>query len=239
MAAYSTSAKTSWLMCLGLLLLALLAPQHAEAHGAMLYPPPRGGVGTKSFNWRIHTFIDYKGFKFPCGGYNKPGPVTEMKAGDVIPVRFWTAGMNDKRDEKRLPTKKISQARHGGGLCEFSLSYDGGATYHVIGTYTKTCPDIYYEWKVRIPRNVPSCTKTGQCLFAFSWTASLVPQFYHNCADVRIQGVKGGKLPSKMMQRYDYKAKGVRRGVTFPGDGKSHERGSGPNKSEERRNLRG
>jgi hypothetical protein len=64
-----------------------------------------------------------------------------MKAGEVIPVRFWTAGMNDKKDEKRLPTKKISQARHGGGLCEFSLSYDGGATYHVIGTYTKTCPD--------------------------------------------------------------------------------------------------
>lgn len=42
-----------------------------------------------------------------------------------------------------------------------------------------------------------------------------------------------------MMQKYDFKAKGVKRGVTFPGDGKSHERGSGPNRKEREQNLRG
>jgi hypothetical protein len=75
MAAFSTTLKTSWLLCLGLVILALLAPKQADAHMAMLYPTPRGGYGTKQFDGRIHVFIDYKGFKFPCGGYPK-GPTT-------------------------------------------------------------------------------------------------------------------------------------------------------------------
>ena len=60
---------------LALLVLALLAPKQAEAHAAMLYPMPRGGVTTKDFDWNIHSFIGYKGLKFPCGGY-KRGPNT-------------------------------------------------------------------------------------------------------------------------------------------------------------------
>ncbi|KAG0204989.1 hypothetical protein BGX28_003239 [Mortierella sp. GBA30] len=234
MAAFST-IKTSLLMYLSLLVLALLAPQYADAHGAMLWPPVRGGVGTKAFDFKIHTFVGYQGFKFPCGGYPR-GPNTNMKAGQVIPVRFWTPGMNDKKDEGKLPTKKISQARHGGGLCEFSLSYDGGKTFRVIGAYTKTCPDIYYEWPVRIPDNVLSCNNPGKCIFSWSWTAHLVPQFYHNCADVTIQGVKNGKMPTKNMQIYDFK--GYKQGVTFPGDQNSHGRGSGPSKSEIQVNTR-
>ncbi|KAI8353895.1 hypothetical protein B0O80DRAFT_451762 [Mortierella sp. GBAus27b] len=99
-----------------------------------------------------------------------------LSAGQLVPVRFWTS---DMRNIKSLPKKSIKQARHGGGMCQFSLSYDGGKSYHVIATYTKTCPDVAYEWPVRIPDNVPSCNKAGQCLFAWSWTAALVPQFYH------------------------------------------------------------
>lgn len=77
MASFSTTLKTSWLLCLGLVILALLAPKQADAHMAMLYPTPRGGYGTKQFDGRIHVFIDYQGFKFPCGGYPK-GPTTSM-----------------------------------------------------------------------------------------------------------------------------------------------------------------
>ncbi|KAF8945609.1 hypothetical protein BGZ47_002322 [Haplosporangium gracile] len=234
MAAFSTTLKTSWLLCLGLVILALLAPKQADAHMAMLYPTPRGGYGTKQFDGRIHVFVGYQGFKFPCGGYPK-GPTTKLKAGQVVPVRFWTPEL---KNTDSLPKNKMSEARHGGGMCEFSLSYDGGKSFHVIGSYTKTCPDAFYEWPVRIPDNVPSCTQSGKCLFSWSWTANLVPQYYHNCADVSIQGVKNGKLPSKMMKMYDFKAKGVKTGVTFPGDGKSHDRGVGPSKSEIAQNTR-
>ncbi|KAG0354078.1 hypothetical protein BGZ54_001860, partial [Gamsiella multidivaricata] len=137
MAAFSSALKASWLMCLGLLVLALLTSKQSEAHMAMLYPTPRGGVGTKEFDGKIHTFIGYEGLKFPCGGYGR-GPNTNLKAGQVVPVRFWTPEMSNLNS---LSKNKMSEARHGGGLCEFSLSYDGGKTFHVIGSYSKTCPD--------------------------------------------------------------------------------------------------
>ncbi|KAG0021854.1 hypothetical protein BGZ80_001562 [Entomortierella chlamydospora] len=191
----------------------------------MLYPPPRGGYGTKHFDWRIHEFIGYQGFKYPCGGYPQ-GPNTVMHAGQIIPVRFWTT---DLRNANRLPSKSIDQARHGGGLCEFSLSYDGGKSFHVFARYSKTCPDVVYKWPVRIPDNVPSCNKPGQCLFAWSWTAALIPQFYHNCADVTIQGVKNGRLPKETIQLYDF---GNHKTKTFPGDGNSRKAGPGPIKKE-------
>ncbi|KAG0212840.1 dodecenoyl-CoA isomerase [Mortierella sp. GBA30] len=193
---------------------------------AMLRPPPRGGFTTKQFNWRIHEYIGYKGFKYPCGGYPM-GPNTDLEAGQIIPVRFWTTEM---ADTDHLPKKSIKQARHGGGMCEFSLSYDGGMTFHVIATYTKTCPDAVYEWPVRIPDNVPSCNKPGKCLFAWSWTAALIAQYYHNCADVTITGKEDGMLPKKTIQIYNFK--GHQRGVTFPGDGNSHGHGPGPLESE-------
>lgn len=56
----------------------------------------------------------------------------------MVPVRFWTPEL---KNVNKLPKNKMSEARHGGGMCEFSLSYDGGESFHVIGTYTKTCPD--------------------------------------------------------------------------------------------------
>ncbi|KAG0360552.1 hypothetical protein BG005_010469 [Podila minutissima] len=202
---------------------------------AMLYPPPRGGVGTSRFDWRIHQFVGFKGYKFPCGGFGL-GPNTDLEAGQVVNVRFWSSAMSDKKDPGKLPPKNIEQARHGGGMCEFSLSYDGGKSFHVIGTYTKTCPDAAYKWPIKIPDNVPSCNDPGKCLFSWSWTANLMAQFYHNCADVTIKGKNGGQLPKKTIQIYDFK--GYKQDVTFDGDGNSHSSGPGPIESEKEANTR-
>ncbi|KAF9287318.1 hypothetical protein BGZ68_001978 [Mortierella alpina] len=170
-----------------------------------------------------------------AGGYAK-GPVTEYRAGQVIPVRFWTFGI---RDYKKFPPSLPSgdQARHGGGYCEFSLSYDGGRTWKVIGQYTRTCPDIYYEWPVLIPRNAPSCTDSNKCLFAFSWTAFKVNQFYHHCANVVIRGVKNGKLPTLDMTVVDLKDPRRTHAEGDPNQGKG--KGSGPNAREVRLNRQG
>ncbi|KAG0252014.1 hypothetical protein DFQ27_008326 [Actinomortierella ambigua] len=211
------------------LLAALVAS--ASAHIAMMRPTPRGGYGTKDYNGRVHVYIGFKGQKYPCGGYPR-GPVTKMKAGEVIPVLFWTPGITDT---KKIPTKKLKPARHGGGFCEFSLSRDGGKSFQVIGSYSYSCPDVYYSWPVRIPRNIPDCKERGKCLFAWSWTAHLVAQFYHNCADVEISGVKKGKWPTKSIQLYNFKPHPRK---TFPGDGKSHDKGSGPNQDEMKKNLK-
>ncbi|KAF9346818.1 hypothetical protein BGX26_001671 [Mortierella sp. AD094] len=220
-------------------------------HMALLYPTPRGGYGTPQYNGHVHTWIGYKDktwrAQFPCGGYG-PGPETKLKAGQVVPVRFAASSMSEeemKTQPKPNDSKhRFSQARHGGGTCEFSLSYDGGKTFHLIGRYTKSCPDgkkrntlrqfAYYEWPIKIPSNAPSCTKRTQCLFVWSWTASILPQYYHNCADVSIEGVDDGELPSKSIEIVDFA--GHRQDVTAPGDG-AEDVGKGPERDEVDANL--
>ncbi|KAF9964197.1 hypothetical protein BGZ70_006798 [Mortierella alpina] len=165
------------------------------------------------------------------------GPVTKLKAGEVVPVRFWTFGVPDKCDKPATSIKGGDQARHGGGYCEFSLSYDGGKQWRVIGQYTRSCPDIFYEWPVLIPQNAPSCTDSKRCLFSFSWVAFSVNQFYHHCANVEIQGSTNGKLPPLKMTVADLKAP---RTVHAEGDAKKGKgKGSGPDPREVRLNRGG
>ncbi|KAI1314565.1 hypothetical protein EDD11_001994 [Mortierella claussenii] len=174
---------------------------------AMSNPPGQAGPWSQNPSFDVHAWIGYKGKKFPCGGYNK-GPVTTYKAGDIIPVRFWNFNVKDYQTFP--PPPNLGQARHGGGACEFSLSYDAGKTWSVIGQYTKTCPDLYYEWPVQIPANAPSCTDSNQCLFAWSWTAYATNQFYHHCANVVINSdASNGSLPPLKMTIVDVQQLGM------------------------------
>ncbi|KAG0321480.1 hypothetical protein BGZ99_003913 [Dissophora globulifera] len=216
-----------------------------SAHIGLLYPVPRGGYGTKAFDGRIHTFIGYKdkvhSQTFPCGGYPM-GPVTPLKANQLIDVRFYASSLSKaqlKTQPKLGQGKTVSQARHGGGTCEFSLSYDGGKTYGLIGRYTKTCPDAYFKWPIRIPSDVPSCSKKGQCLFVWSWTANILPQYYHNCADITLQGVNGAdpkKAFKKSIAIVDFGSK--KKNVKAPGDGHSHTPSTGPSSAEKALNSK-
>jgi len=106
-----------------------------SAHIAISNPPGQAGPWSANPSDAVHAWIGYHGKKFPCGGYKK-GPVTKYKAGELIPVRFWNFNIKDYK--KFPPPNNLAQARHGGGACEFSLSYDGGKTWKVIGQYTKT-----------------------------------------------------------------------------------------------------
>jgi hypothetical protein len=163
-------------------------------------------------------------FLCELGGYKK-GPVTKLTAGQVIKVHFWNFSIDYKKGFPPKPSGgKIEQGRHGGGACEFSLSNDGGKTWWVIGQYTKTCPDVFTDWPVKIPDDVPSCTDSDKCLFAFSWTGALVPQFYHHCANVVIDGKKGGKFPKLAMHKSDSC-------TTAEGDGVSNSDSLKPSKS--------
>ncbi|KAG0336717.1 hypothetical protein BG004_007941 [Podila humilis] len=202
---------------------------------------PRGGVTTPAYDGQVHAFIGFNSKrKLTCNGYPR-GPVTVMNAGEVINVRFWgpTLGKNNKLPSRPSPkNKELNQARHGGGTCQFSLSSDGGKTYHLIGEYTRSCPDFYYTWPVKIPDNVPSCNKRGQCLFVWTWTAVNVPQFYQNCADIVLRGKqKGGSYPKKGIKIVD--VKGYPQNVRVPGDGYDDNMGKGPISSERQRNLKG
>ncbi|KAF9106071.1 hypothetical protein BGX27_009338 [Mortierella sp. AM989] len=186
-------------------LFSLMTP--TSAHIGISNPPGQAGPWSKNPDKNVHAWIGFEGKKFPCGGYKK-GPVTTYKAGEIVPVRFWNFGVRDLK--KFPPPSGLSQGRHGGGACEFSLSYDGGKTWKVIGQYTKTCPDIYYEWPVLIPKNAPSCTDSNKCLFSMSWIANRTSQFYHHCANIVIKGVKGGKLPTLDMTVVNIKKQDTR-----------------------------
>jgi len=73
-----TAFAVSWML--------LLLAQEAAAHMALLYPMPRGGVATKQYDGEVHTWIGFNDKRIlPCNGYG-PGPVTALKAGQVVNV---------------------------------------------------------------------------------------------------------------------------------------------------------
>ncbi|GJJ74613.1 hypothetical protein EMPS_06971 [Entomortierella parvispora] len=218
--------------------LALAFLSVTSAHMAISNPPGQAGPWSTDPQDNVHAWIGYEGKPFPCGGYKK-GPVTTYKAGEVIPVRFWNFEVTDYT--KFPPPAGLSQARHGGGACEFSLSYDGGKTFHVIGQYTKTCPDLYYEWPVTIPANAPACTDSDMCLFAFSWTAYNVDQFYHHCANVMIEAADNTEqknLPELTMTVVDVAQLGEKVDMHAAGD-TLNTKSTGPNKTEQALNENG
>lgn len=53
-----------------------------------------------------------------------------------------------------------------------------------------------------------------------------------SCADVTIEGSEDGELPKETIQLYNFDVH--EKGVTFPGDGNSHEPGPGPIEAEVR-----
>ncbi|CAG8569026.1 5129_t:CDS:1 [Ambispora leptoticha] len=172
------------------------------AHSSMKYPLPRGHPLNPQAPKKDYACItaplnggpDCPKKPFPCGGYPVDTKVTQVfHAGEVINVKFYNPNFPGKltpADTKR------DQARHNGGLCEFSLSYDGGKSYTVIATYHRTCPDIFFDWKVKIPEAAPSCDTRGKCIFSWSWIdANGNREFYQNCADVKIVGNATKPLP--------------------------------------------
>lgn len=76
----------------------------------------------------------------------------------------------------------VGSAPHGGGHCQWSLSYDSGKTWVVIDTYLETCP-LKQDWAITIPSTAPA----GQAVLAWSWVNAVGNrEYYMNCADVII-----------------------------------------------------
>ncbi|KAJ3128717.1 hypothetical protein HK098_003709 [Nowakowskiella sp. JEL0407] len=128
---------------------------------------------------------------YPCG-YSSDSKITQtFTAGQVLDIQFFNQGfpLNQKPWTGR---ENDDQARHSGGLCEFSLSVDEGKTFYVIARYTKGCPDIFYTFKVMIPKDIPS---SDHAVFAWTWlNADGERQFYMSCVDVKLIGVTNGRL---------------------------------------------
>ncbi|KAG0030005.1 hypothetical protein BGZ81_003159 [Podila clonocystis] len=87
-------------------------------------------------------------------------------------------------------------ASHGGGHCQWALSYDDGKTWVVIKTMIREClrgvsGSDKYSVPVQIPGNAPS----GKATFQWIWHNAVGNrEMYSNCADIEIQGVSGGSI---------------------------------------------
>ncbi|KAJ1962415.1 hypothetical protein IWQ62_003540 [Dispira parvispora] len=98
-----------------------------------------------------------------------PKPVATYQAGSAISVDFTPGG-----------------ATHGGGHCQFSLSYDGGQTFVVLQTILDKCFSSGLHYDVPIPKDAPPSDKV---VFAWTWVNAIGNrEFYMNCADIAVEG---------------------------------------------------
>ncbi|KAF9354212.1 hypothetical protein BGX26_007964 [Mortierella sp. AD094] len=88
-------------------------------------------------------------------------------------------------------------ASHGGGHCQWALSYDNGKTWVVLKTLIRDClkgvtSGQAYSVPVQIPKNAPS----GKATFQWIWNNAIGNrELYSNCADIEIiGGTDGGSI---------------------------------------------
>ncbi|KAJ2672601.1 hypothetical protein IWW42_002755 [Coemansia sp. RSA 1085] len=124
-------------------------------------------------------------------GYNEP--LCKHTTPWPTPAAEWTAGQS--------VTVKLAPggAPHGGGHCQFSLSYDGGKTFVVLHEILGKCfgqDDSQRDFTFTLPSGLPSSEKA---VFAWTWVNAIGNrEFYMNCADISIKG-SGSSYTGKEM----------------------------------------
>jgi hypothetical protein len=138
----------------------------------MTNPIPRGspyGPWPESQkDYDIMAPLNSKDKTYPCQGKPKGVVTATLIAGSTINVDF-----------------KIGAA-HGGGHCQFSLSYDQEKTFVVINTMLTTClqPSNLPPYSIIIPSTAPS---SDSAIFQWTWINAIGNrELYSNCADVKI-----------------------------------------------------
>lgn len=160
----------------------------ALSHIQMVNPIPRGSPkgswpeSQKDYNI-MAPLGGADGKTYPCQGKQK-GPITATwQAGQVIAVDFEPKTM------------------HGGGHCQWSMSYDNEKTFVTFYTMLGNClhPSNLPEYKIPLPPTLPACES---CVMQWTWVNSIGNrELYANCADVTIKN----DLP-KSQQVYTNKA---------------------------------
>ncbi|KAF9916936.1 hypothetical protein BX616_002376 [Lobosporangium transversale] len=157
----------------------------SEAHVSLRSPCPRGApfAGCPKA-----STIDYD-ITTPIGTNDHIGRPL-CKNTDVQSKRaFYKAGQTIK-------TEYQIGAAHGGGHCQWALSYDEGKTWVVIQTLVRDCLRNVpnggkYSVNVKIPKDAPS----GKAIFMWLWNNAIGNrELYSNCVDIEINGKNGGKL---------------------------------------------
>ncbi|KAG0286927.1 hypothetical protein BGZ98_004881, partial [Dissophora globulifera] len=149
------------------------------------------------------------GLKTPCGRYQPAAGCPAPPAGQSIDYDINSPiGTHDSKNSpickhtvpyttrtkyaagQTINTDYSVGAPHGGGHCQWALSYDDGKTWVVIKTMIRSClatatGGAPYNVPVQIPANAPS----GKATFMWLWNNAIGNrELYSNCADIEITG---------------------------------------------------
>ncbi|KAJ1723235.1 hypothetical protein LPJ53_002400 [Coemansia erecta] len=112
-----------------------------------------------------------------------PTPCAKWTAGQQVTVQFAQGG-----------------APHGGGHCQYSLSYDGGKTFVVVYEVLEHCfgaDNSQRDFTFTLPSGLPS---SDNAVFAWTWVNAVGNrEFYMNCADVSISGTSNSYTGKQMV----------------------------------------
>jgi hypothetical protein len=158
-----------------------------QAHSSLSYPcirksplaECRSGKEEPDYNLRtpVGTF-DSKNFPL-CKNLTPPSKLTVVKAGQALQTAYDIGAI------------------HGGGHCQWALSYDGGKQWVVVHTLIRECLKTAQPGaKHVIPVNIPKEAPNGKATLMWLWNNAVGNrELYSNCADIEIQdGTAGGKL---------------------------------------------
>ncbi|KAI9505306.1 hypothetical protein BX070DRAFT_188833, partial [Coemansia spiralis] len=169
-------------------LVALVAS--VSAHMAIISPCPRySPKGENCPALPSGAQLDYSmssplGADQPLCKYTTPYP---------SPCATWTAG------QPITVTFAPGGATHGGGHCQFSISYDSGKTFVVLYSVMGHCFGVngdVRDYTFNLPSNLPS---SEHAVFAWTWVNAIGNrEFYMNCADVAIKGGSGSYTGKQM-----------------------------------------
>ncbi|TPX38152.1 hypothetical protein SmJEL517_g00269 [Synchytrium microbalum] len=159
----------------------LAALPAAFGHMAMSIPAVRGYPNkVQPYDYSITSPLDSTGTRiYPCQGKAQGPPVATLIPGSYVSVEI------------------AGGARHNGGHCQWSISYDGGANFVVLDTIIRDClspasSSNTYDYQVPLPADLPG---SPNAIFAWSWINSIGNrEYYMNCADVAISGSSTGSL---------------------------------------------
>jgi hypothetical protein len=174
---------TFWILAVQLLALAVrahvdLTTPCARYQSAAGCPSPPSG---QSIDYNVNGPISTNGINTePLCKHSAPYTTrTVYKAGESI-----VTGYN------------IGSA-HGGGHCQWALSYDREKTWVVIQTELRTCLQgaTAGQTGVKIPVAIPKDAPSGDVTFMWLWVNAVgFRELYSNCADIRIEGRDGGTV---------------------------------------------
>lgn len=168
---------------------ALLAANPVAAHMEMKYPAPV-----------FSQFNDFNGgnilntYTAPMSGRDQ-FPCRDASVLQAIGTEAGTAVDSWAQGSAQSITI-TGGAFHGGGSCQFSLSYDQGSTFKVIKSYIGNCPSTNGDssYDITVPNDAPS----GEAVFAWSWFNKIGNrEMYMNCAIVNIGGSSKREVKSE------------------------------------------